>query len=78
MQSKKFMQVLDTRVYRELGRIAKLRGVNVQELIRVELVPTFLYGPIEFDKKTLLRYFKVAKNGSSRKVSRNRPLPVTA
>lgn len=72
------MQVLDTRIWKELGKVAKQRGINVQELIRVELVPTFLYGPIEFDKKTLRRFLKVSQNGSIGKVSGNGKVSSTA
>ena len=74
----KFLQSLERKVYRDLGKIAKQRGINVQELIRVEIVPTFLYGPIEFDKKTIKRFLKVSQNGSSRKILGNRNLSVAA
>ncbi len=38
----KFMQVLDRRIYGELRKTAKSKGVSVQELLRVAVVPSYL------------------------------------
>ncbi len=38
----KYMQVLDRRVWNRLAQIAKKRGVTVQELLRVEVIPRYL------------------------------------
>jgi len=53
MTQPKFMQTLDPHVFRDLKRIAKQRGVSVQELIRVEAVPNWLYGPIRINNRTI-------------------------
>jgi len=42
--SVKFMQVLDRAVYLRLKQLAIQRGVTVQELIRVLLIPDWLHG----------------------------------
>jgi len=38
----KFMQSLDPQVYTELTRIAKQRGISMQELIRAVIVPDWM------------------------------------
>ena len=38
----KFMQSLDPQVYSELTRIAKQRGISMQELIRAVIVPDWM------------------------------------
>ncbi len=38
----KFMQSLDPKVYAELRRLAKGRGVTMQELIRAVIVPDWM------------------------------------
>ncbi|HZD12426.1 MAG TPA: hypothetical protein VE177_02780 [Candidatus Binatus sp.] len=38
----KFMQSLDPQVYAELRRIAKDRGITMQELIRAVIVPDWM------------------------------------
>jgi hypothetical protein len=45
--SVKFMQVLDRAVYLRLKQLAIQRGVTVQELIRVLLIPDWLHGTEE-------------------------------
>src|SRR5437879_6123405 len=45
--SVKFMQVLDRAVYLRLKQLAIQRGVTVQELIRVLLIPDWLHGAEE-------------------------------
>lgn len=38
----KFMQTLDDAIYRELEKIAKRRGISIQELIRAVIVPEWV------------------------------------
>lgn len=38
----KFMQSLDHAIYRELERIAKDRGISMQELIRAVVIPDWI------------------------------------
>ena len=40
----KFMQTLDDVIYRELEKIAKRRGITIQELIRAVIVPEWING----------------------------------
>ena len=40
----KFMQTLDDLIYRELEKIAKRRGITIQELIRAVIVPEWIHG----------------------------------
>ena len=40
----KFMQTLDGLIYRELEKIAKRRGITIQELIRAVIVPEWING----------------------------------
>ena len=42
MVKSKFMQSLDSHVYAELGRLAKEKGVSVQELIRARIIPDWI------------------------------------
>lgn len=39
---KKFLQSLDDGVYKQLDKLAKKRGVNVQELLRAVVIPEWL------------------------------------
>ena len=64
------MQSLKPDAYKALKRVAKEYGVTIQELIRVRMVPEFLYGPIVIDKKTKRKIL----NGSSRKLRPKRNL----
>jgi hypothetical protein len=41
-ESVKFMQVLDRRIFLKLKELAKSRGVTVQELIRVLVIPDWM------------------------------------
>lgn len=56
MTMKKFMMVLARPKYRELTRIAQQRGIDIQMLIRSEIVPGWLRhndgleGTIDIDK----------------------------
>jgi hypothetical protein len=38
------MQTLDDMIYRELEKIAKRRGITIQELIRAVIVPEWING----------------------------------
>ena len=38
------MQTLDDMVYRELEKVAKKRGITIQELIRAVIVPEWING----------------------------------
>jgi hypothetical protein len=38
------MQTLDDVIYRELEKVAKKRGVSIQELIRAVIVPEWITG----------------------------------
>lgn len=40
----KFMQTLDDLIYRELEKMAKRRGITIQELIRAVIVPEWING----------------------------------
>ncbi len=40
----KFMQTLDDFIYKELEKIAKKRGITIQELIRAVIVPEWMNG----------------------------------
>ena len=40
----KFMQTLDDIIYRELEKVAKKRGITIQELIRAVIVPEWING----------------------------------
>ncbi len=43
-QLPKFMQTLDDIIYRELEKVAKKRGITIQELIRAVIVPEWING----------------------------------
>jgi predicted DNA-binding ribbon-helix-helix protein len=47
----KFMQTLDDTIYRELEKIAKRRGISIQELIRAVIVPEWVTGHNGTDAK---------------------------
>lgn len=47
----KFMQTLDDSIYRELEKIAKRRGISIQELIRAVIVPEWVTGHNGTDSK---------------------------
>ncbi len=40
----KFMQTLDDMIYRELEKVARKRGITIQELIRAVIVPEWING----------------------------------
>ena len=40
----KFMQTLDDTIYKELEKLAKRRGISIQELIRAVIVPEWVTG----------------------------------
>ncbi len=39
VRTRKFMQTLDSKLYLELERIARKRGITVQQLLRAVVVP---------------------------------------
>lgn len=39
MRTRKFMQTLDSRLYSELEKVARGRGITVQQLLRAVIVP---------------------------------------
>ena len=43
-ETPKFMQTLDDFIYKELEKIAKKRGITIQELIRAVIVPEWING----------------------------------
>ena len=68
----KFMMCLEPRILRLLERRAKPLGINIQELIRVKVIPEFLYGPVQLNPQLIRKLLKDGyfKNGHSRKLSR--------
>ena len=56
--SRKFMQVLDAKIYNKLRQRAKPLGVTVQELLRVKVIPEFLFGPITLNPELVRRLVK--------------------
>ena len=42
LQLPKFMQTLDDVIFRELEKVAKKRGISIQELIRAVIVPEWI------------------------------------
>ncbi len=42
MSMPKFMQTLDNEIYEKLSKIAKQRGISIQELIRAVIIPEWL------------------------------------
>ena len=63
--SVKFMQVLDRAIFTQLKRMAKARGVTVQELIRVLVIPDWMSGRGEEVRK-------VARSGRRRRARMRR------
>src|SRR2546425_11819461 len=51
-ESVKFMQVLDRRIFFKLKDMAKSRGVTVQELIRVLVIPDWMRKSQEENRRT--------------------------
>lgn len=49
----KFMQSLDPAVYAELTKIAKERGITMQELIRAVIVPDWMRNLEDGSQKTV-------------------------
>ena len=47
----KFMQTLNDNMFRELEKMAKQRGITVQELIRAVILPEWLVKEEEHGKK---------------------------
>src|SRR5207247_8798860 len=51
-ESVKFMQVLDRRIFFKLKDMARNRGVTVQELIRVLVIPDWMRKSLEENRRT--------------------------
>ena len=45
------MQTLDDTIYKELEKVAKKRGISIQELIRAVIVPEWVNGHDHADVK---------------------------
>ncbi len=60
--SVKFMQVLDRAIFQKLKEVARARGVTVQELIRVLIIPDWMRRSDEETRKVeILRRQKRAR-----------------
>lgn len=77
-RSYKYLQALDPKIYRALRARAKPLGITVQELLRVKVIPEFLFGKVQLNAQLVASLMKEQNNGHSRKVSRNRHLPSAA
>src|SRR6266849_5976962 len=83
---KKFMQVLDTKIWKQLQKLAKSRGVTVQEYLRVIVIPDHLRRTTHFkaDFRTNWNHSRSAKKGwikrrknqSSSKPDDNQAIPI--
>jgi hypothetical protein len=68
------MQVLSPAVYDLLDREAKRRGVGVQELIRVLVIPDWAFGKISIPNSPTLRKAlrEIAKSEDIRKLAKRK------
>lgn len=64
-KTRKFMQTLDQRHYHELERIARKRGITVQQLIRAVIVPEYI-APEENIQETWKRARKLLLRGKAK------------
>jgi hypothetical protein len=62
----KFMQSLDPQVYAELRKIAKDRGITMQELIRAVIVPDWMRKDESAGRGGSPRRSRTARNASKR------------
>jgi len=62
----KFMQSLDPQVYAELRKIAKDRGITMQELIRAVIVPDWMREDESTGSGRSPRRSRTARNASKR------------
>jgi len=62
----KFMQSLDPQVYAELRKIAKERGITMQELIRAVIVPDWMHKDEPSSTSGSSRRSRTARNASKR------------
>ncbi len=62
----KFMQSLDPQVYAELRKIAKDRGITMQELIRAVIVPDWMRKDESDGSGRSPRRSRTARNASKR------------
>ncbi|TMI25662.1 hypothetical protein E6H36_06415 [Candidatus Bathyarchaeota archaeon] len=64
------MQTLDVRLYTELDRVAKSRGITVQQLLRAVVVPEwFKQEDPEKSKEILRRLSKLHRRQRTRRVA---------
>ncbi len=63
--SVKFMQVLDRTIFQRLIRIARTRGVTVQELIRAIVIPYWMER-FEGDSRSMSRRKRLARTRRTR------------
>jgi hypothetical protein len=66
----KFMQSLDPQVYAELRKIAKERGITMQELIRAVIVPDWMSKDEELGSRGSLRRSRTVSAASKRAKTR--------
>ena len=69
-QSVKFMQVLDRSIFLHLKNVSKRRGVTVQELIRVLVIPDWMR---RFEEES--RREEVARRSRRSRTARARAVP---
>jgi hypothetical protein len=69
----KFMQVLDRTIFLRLSRIAKARGVTVQELIRVIVIP---YWMLKYQEDFSTEMMTRRQRSSRQRRLRHRPVTV--
>ncbi len=62
----KFMQSLDPQVYAELRKIAKDKGISMQELIRAVIVPDWMRKAEGVGSSGSPRRSRTARNASKR------------
>ena len=65
------MMVLDPKIIRLLERRAVPLGIGIQELLKVKVIPEFLFGPVELNPELVRKLVKdgLFKNGRSPKLS---------
>jgi len=76
MTSFKYMQTFDRKIYRMLKKRSNDLGISVQELLRVKVVPEFLFGPIQLNPVLVRRLVEAGllKDGN---IAENKPETTT-